>query len=47
MRQQIAEQIEITGANYFVGSFFFGALSFQQTMNSLRLFGEEVMPAFA
>ena len=46
VRQQIAEQIEITGANYFVGSFFFGTLSFEQTMNSLRLFGEEVIPAF-
>ena len=40
------EHLEITGSNYFVGSFFFGTLSEGQTMNSLRLFAEQVMPRF-
>ena len=47
VREQVEEQVEATGCNYFVGSFFFGSLSFDQTMNSIRLFAEEVMPAFA
>ena len=43
---QVKEQVEATGCNYFVGSFFFGTLTFEQTMNSMRLFAQEVMPAF-
>ena len=39
--------MDITGSNYFVGSFFFGTLSEEQTLNSLRLFVEQVMPHFA
>ena len=42
----LEEHLSITGSNYFVGSFFFGTLSFEQTMNSLRLFAEKVMPHF-
>jgi hypothetical protein len=38
--------LQITGSNYFVGSFFFGTLSREQTLHSLRLFAQEVMPAF-
>jgi hypothetical protein len=38
--------LHLTGANYFVGSFFFGTLTTEQTLRSLRLFAEEVMPAF-
>jgi hypothetical protein len=34
----------MTGTNYFVGTFSFGSLSTEQTLNSLRLFAEEVMP---
>jgi alkanesulfonate monooxygenase SsuD/methylene tetrahydromethanopterin reductase-like flavin-dependent oxidoreductase (luciferase family) len=47
VREEVRRQLEITGSNYFVGSFAFGSLSSEQTMNSLRLFAEEVMPAFA
>jgi len=46
VREQVRRQLEITGSNYFVGSFAFGGLSAEQTMNSLRLFAKEVMPAF-
>jgi alkanesulfonate monooxygenase SsuD/methylene tetrahydromethanopterin reductase-like flavin-dependent oxidoreductase (luciferase family) len=45
VNRQVQEHIRITGANYFVGSFFFGSLTGEQTMRSLRLFAEEVMPA--
>ena len=44
---QVKEQVDATGCNYFVGSFFFGTLTFEQTMNSMRLFAREVMPAFS
>jgi alkanesulfonate monooxygenase SsuD/methylene tetrahydromethanopterin reductase-like flavin-dependent oxidoreductase (luciferase family) len=42
----VREHLRLTGANYFVGSFCFGTLTTEQTMRSLRLFAEEVMPAF-
>ena len=42
----LGEHLEITGSNYFVGSFFFGTLTQEQTLNSLRLFAERVMPHF-
>ena len=40
------QHLEITGSNYFVAAFAFGNLSHEQAMNSLRLFAQEVMPAF-
>ena len=46
VRRQVQEHMRITGANYFVGSFFFGTLTSEQTLRSLRLFAEEVMPVF-
>lgn len=47
VREEVRRQLKITGSNYFVGSFAFGSLTSEQTMNSLRRFAEEVMPAFA
>jgi alkanesulfonate monooxygenase SsuD/methylene tetrahydromethanopterin reductase-like flavin-dependent oxidoreductase (luciferase family) len=47
VREEVRRQLEITGSNYFVGSFAFGSLTSEQTMSSLRRFAEEVMPAFA
>ncbi len=44
VRDQVQAFIDGSGANYFVGSFAFGSLTTQQTLDSLRLFGEEVMP---
>ena len=46
VRAKVKEQLEATGCNYFVGSFFFGTLTTEQALNSLRLFSQEVMPAF-
>ena len=46
VRNTLAEHLSITGSNYFVGSFFFGSLTAEQTLNSLRLFAEQVMPHF-
>lgn len=46
VKRQVQEHLQRTGANYFVGSFFFGTLTTEQTLRSLRLFAEEVMPAF-
>jgi alkanesulfonate monooxygenase SsuD/methylene tetrahydromethanopterin reductase-like flavin-dependent oxidoreductase (luciferase family) len=46
VRARLEEAMDITGANYFVGAFFFGNLTTEQMMRSLRLFAEEVIPAF-
>ena len=46
VRDTLEEHLSITGSNYFVGSFFFGSLTAEQTLNSLRLFAEQVMPHF-
>ena len=45
VKQQVQEQVRLTGSNYFVGSFCFGSLSREQTLRSMRLFAQEVMPA--
>ena len=45
--QILKEHLAITGSNYFVGSFFFGTLTTEQTVHSLQLFAEQVMPHFA
>ncbi len=45
VKTQVQEHLRITGSNYFVGSFFFGTLTREQTLRSLRLFAEAVMPA--
>lgn len=46
VKRQVQEHLRITGANYFVGSFFFGTLTSEQMLRSLRLFAEEAMPVF-
>jgi alkanesulfonate monooxygenase SsuD/methylene tetrahydromethanopterin reductase-like flavin-dependent oxidoreductase (luciferase family) len=43
LRQQVAE----TGANYLVGQFTFGDLTFAEASRSITLFAERVMPALA
>jgi alkanesulfonate monooxygenase SsuD/methylene tetrahydromethanopterin reductase-like flavin-dependent oxidoreductase (luciferase family) len=45
VKQQVQEHVRLTGSNYFVGSFCFGSLSREQTLRSMRLFAQEVMPA--
>jgi alkanesulfonate monooxygenase SsuD/methylene tetrahydromethanopterin reductase-like flavin-dependent oxidoreductase (luciferase family) len=45
VKKRVREHVQITGSNYFVGSFCFGTLTTAQMLRSLRLFAEEVMPA--
>ncbi|SRR5579884_478689 len=44
VRAQLRDALALTGANYFAGAFAFGNLTTEQTLRSLRLFAEEVMP---
>jgi hypothetical protein len=46
VREQMAELLDVTGCNYVICSFAWGTFSHEQTLRSLRLFTEEVMPAF-
>jgi len=46
VRDQVTRLIESTGANYVIGSFAWGDLTVEQSLRSLRLFAEQVMPAF-
>lgn len=39
------KQIEETGANYFVGQFAFGDMTTEETLHSIDLFTQHVMPA--
>ena len=47
VREQIGELLEISGCNYVISSFAWGSFSHEQALHSLRLFTEEVMPAFS
>jgi alkanesulfonate monooxygenase SsuD/methylene tetrahydromethanopterin reductase-like flavin-dependent oxidoreductase (luciferase family) len=46
VRDEIARQVEETGANYFITRFAFGNLTHEQSCRSLELFVSEVMPHF-
>ncbi len=46
MREEIARQLEVTGANYFITRFAYGNLTYEQSARSLELFVSEVMPHF-
>ena len=46
VRDQMARLVEVSGCNYVVCSFAWGTLPHAQTLRSVRLFAEEVMPAF-
>jgi alkanesulfonate monooxygenase SsuD/methylene tetrahydromethanopterin reductase-like flavin-dependent oxidoreductase (luciferase family) len=46
VREKIEEQIEASGANYFVARFAYGNLTHDESMRSLELFANEVMPYF-
>jgi alkanesulfonate monooxygenase SsuD/methylene tetrahydromethanopterin reductase-like flavin-dependent oxidoreductase (luciferase family) len=47
VREQMARLLEVSGCNYVICAFAWGTLSHAQALRSLRLFAEEVMPAFA
>ncbi|MGI8553978.1 MAG: LLM class flavin-dependent oxidoreductase [Dehalococcoidia bacterium] len=44
VREQAAYALDISGANYLVGQFHFGAMTHEQALRSLGLFAGEVMP---
>ena len=44
VREQVQQQLEVTGANYFVCNFAFGDLHDDQVMRSTIAFATEVMP---
>jgi alkanesulfonate monooxygenase SsuD/methylene tetrahydromethanopterin reductase-like flavin-dependent oxidoreductase (luciferase family) len=46
VRARVADCLEQTGCNYFTGAFAWGALTTEQVVTSVRLFGEQVIPAF-
>jgi alkanesulfonate monooxygenase SsuD/methylene tetrahydromethanopterin reductase-like flavin-dependent oxidoreductase (luciferase family) len=46
IREQIAEFFEVTGCNYLIVSIHWGGMTHEQALRSLRLFVDEVMPAF-
>jgi len=45
--EQMARLLEVSGCNYVVCSFAWGSFTHEQTLHSLQLFTEEVMPAFS
>jgi alkanesulfonate monooxygenase SsuD/methylene tetrahydromethanopterin reductase-like flavin-dependent oxidoreductase (luciferase family) len=45
VRAQLQHALAVTGGNYFAGAFAFGNLTPEQSLRSLRLFVEQVMPA--
>jgi len=47
VRGWMAELLEVSGCNYVICAFAWGTFPYEQTLRSLRLFAEEVMPAFA
>jgi len=46
VRAAIEEQLEVSGANYFVPRFAYGDLTHEESVRSLELFTSEVMPHF-
>ena len=46
VRAQLQHAMDVTGSNYFAGAFAFGTLTPEQSLRSLSLFVDEVMPAF-
>jgi alkanesulfonate monooxygenase SsuD/methylene tetrahydromethanopterin reductase-like flavin-dependent oxidoreductase (luciferase family) len=46
VREQLGRLFRNTGCNYVIGSFAWGTLSYEESARSLRLFADEVMPAF-
>jgi hypothetical protein len=46
VRDQVQRAVADTGVNYFCPIFAFGNLRHEQVMTSMRLFVQDVMPAF-
>jgi alkanesulfonate monooxygenase SsuD/methylene tetrahydromethanopterin reductase-like flavin-dependent oxidoreductase (luciferase family) len=46
VREQLTRLLDVSGCNYVICAFAWGSLPHEQALRSLRLFAEEVMPAF-
>jgi hypothetical protein len=46
VREQMSRLVEASGCNYVICAFAWGTLSHRQTLHSLQLFAQEVMPGF-
>jgi len=47
VRDRLARLFETSGCNYMIGAFAWGTMSHDESARSMRLFVDEVMPAFA
>jgi len=47
VREQTERLIEVSGCNYVLCVFAWGSLTLEQSLRSLRLFAQEVMPVFS
>ena len=47
VRAQLTRLLEVSGCNYVLCAFAWGTLTHEQSLRSLRLFAQEVMPAFS
>ena len=47
VRDQLADYLDRSGANYVLGCFAFGSLPIDQVLTSVDLFAKEVMPALS
>jgi len=45
-RAWVAQEIETSGADYLIGRFAFGNMTFEESARSVGLFAQDVMPAF-
>lgn len=46
VRSRVAEELEVSGATYFIARFAYGNLAHEESCRSLDLFTKEVMPSF-
>jgi alkanesulfonate monooxygenase SsuD/methylene tetrahydromethanopterin reductase-like flavin-dependent oxidoreductase (luciferase family) len=46
VRDYIAQQLDVSGASYFVSALSFGDMAFCDAMRSVELYSRDVMPAF-
>jgi hypothetical protein len=46
VREEMLRLVAASGCNYVICSFAWGTLSREQSLRSLRMFADEVMPTF-
>jgi alkanesulfonate monooxygenase SsuD/methylene tetrahydromethanopterin reductase-like flavin-dependent oxidoreductase (luciferase family) len=47
VRERLSQAVEVSGCNYVICAFAWGTLPHRETLKSLQLFAQEVMPAFS